>query len=62
MHINLDELCYELKDYLEVDSLDDITVYYHWVVNEFVLEINGRYAGYCSCVTQQPAKKRDKKM
>jgi len=62
MNINLEDLCKDLIEYFEINDISKVTVYYHWVVGEFVLEYNDSFMGYCSCVYEKAtiAKKRNK--
>ena len=40
-------------------NISKIMVYYHWVIDEFVIEYDGMFMGYCSSIIEQyPIKSR----
>lgn len=51
----LNFLCNDVKNYIKYYKNSDIdlnriTVYYHWTVGEYVLEIDGKFFDYCSSI------------
>lgn len=55
--IKINELCVDLINYYQEDvndfNISKIMVYYHWVIDEFVIEYDGMFMGYCSSIIEQ---------